>query len=746
MSSGCGDVLSLADLQTAKKHQLFEAEVITGKAGGIASGADIDYATNQVTGQTQKTMPAILRDIGFKPVSWDFSTGGTLGVNDRNKVVYDPVSKTWYSYAGTLPVTVPAGFNPVGNANWVPQTDPNLRTDLAAVGGASLIGAPRGSGTLAQYLDRMFIFIDDLPGVDGTGATDSAAGLNAALTSYSGTGVEFVGKSTSTYLLESTVSFIGLSNITLNFNGGIVKDNVQGFIPDSGNRANHTFVIYNASNIHLQGFRYQQVATRANRVPLSGPNTCMIWVGGQYLGGAMTRDIKVTNIYNLENNACDDGFFLCGMGELDNLLVEDIYLKGGNWNWGVNFEYGLAPEDPAANQTMTNGRHPYNITVRNMRGENLTSCDGFLRVGGAYNIMFEQCTGYNVTNFIHYFSGDRGVTRFGQNVYYKNCKAKHDPSVITVADNMVWIIVTDHDGSTGDPLPTWTNRYHEIIFDNCEFWNSGVLGGSCVRFVSNAGKTTLRNCTLKGGFYGVWAQPGGRATENPRYSLTIQNCVIQNCFQFFRGIDAQGSKVDHCTFIGRQQGATAPTQVPAVVLSGDCSGTVFSDNLFTVPNGISATNWFNNQSAGVTLERNKFEPALTSDYPVITTSPIRGRGNETTSTYLVDPSESSYRMVDEPVISKNLALVSGSVIDFDKGAIWTIGGTKTVNSITGGKPGQQVIINPTAGAANVTFEFGTVTGENRIVPRTVATEVKTGTGWSKTFVKMAGTSGWWEIS
>lgn len=147
MSSGCGDVLSLADLQTAKKHQIFEAEVITGKSGGVATGANIDYATNQVTGQTQKTLPAVLRDAGFSPVSWDFSTGGTLTVNDRDKVVYDPVSKTWYSYAGTLPVVVPASFNPVGNANWKPQTDPNLRDDLLsqlsstdAPSGGSLIG------------------------------------------------------------------------------------------------------------------------------------------------------------------------------------------------------------------------------------------------------------------------------------------------------------------------------------------------------------------------------------------------------------------------------------------------------------------------------------------------------------------------------------------------------------------------------------------------------------------------------
>lgn len=154
MSSGCGDVLSLADLQTAKKHQIFEAEVITGKSGGVATGADIDYATNQATGQTQKTLPAVLRDAGFSPVSWDFSTGGTLTVNDRDKVVYDPVSLTWYSYAGTLPVTVPAGFNPVGNADWKPQMDPGL----SSTGGASLVGDVLLGNVASALASRKVVF------------------------------------------------------------------------------------------------------------------------------------------------------------------------------------------------------------------------------------------------------------------------------------------------------------------------------------------------------------------------------------------------------------------------------------------------------------------------------------------------------------------------------------------------------------------------------------------------------------
>lgn len=156
MSSGCGDVVSLESMQIARKHQIFEIEVITGKSGGVAGGADIDYATNQVTGQTQKTLPAVLRDAGFSPVSWDFSTGGTLTVDDRDKVVYDHVSKTWYSYTGSLPVIVPASFNPVGSANWKPQTDPNLREDLLnttqTLGDSLVMHNPQFTGSASRLL------------------------------------------------------------------------------------------------------------------------------------------------------------------------------------------------------------------------------------------------------------------------------------------------------------------------------------------------------------------------------------------------------------------------------------------------------------------------------------------------------------------------------------------------------------------------------------------------------------------
>ncbi|ASZ77945.1 tail fiber protein [Salmonella phage ST3] len=138
MSSGCGDVLSLNDLQIAKKHQIFEAEVITGKQGGVAGGADIDYATNQVTGQTQKTLPAVLRDAGFSPASFNFTTGGTLGVNDANKAVLWPKEDggdgNYYAWRGSLPKVIPAASTPlttggISYSAWVAFGDITFRAE-----------------------------------------------------------------------------------------------------------------------------------------------------------------------------------------------------------------------------------------------------------------------------------------------------------------------------------------------------------------------------------------------------------------------------------------------------------------------------------------------------------------------------------------------------------------------------------------------------------------------------------------
>ena len=152
------DVLTVEDLITAKKHDTFHSEVITGKAGGLSSGADIDTATNAATGQVQTTLPKILRDVGFKPASFNFVTGGTLGLADADKCIYNPSpagDNNWYSWGGNFPHDVAAGADPAAvGSGYVPRTDVTLRNELAEKDGALLVGGLQELGCGYIYLHQ----------------------------------------------------------------------------------------------------------------------------------------------------------------------------------------------------------------------------------------------------------------------------------------------------------------------------------------------------------------------------------------------------------------------------------------------------------------------------------------------------------------------------------------------------------------------------------------------------------------
>lgn len=225
MSSGCGDVLSLEDLKTAKKHQTFEAEVITGRTGGVSSGAEIDFATNQVTGQVQKTLPAILRDMGFDPAAFDFTTGGT--VTARDTVVYNPADNNWYSWAGALPHVVTAGADPTVDSNWKPRTDQLLRQNLNSSDldlGDALVMHHDGrtvQSHIDDYIDlkRNVTTLAKL-GIIADGSTDQTTQLQAALDALAALDGYWVLDGNGETVVTSTVITVdlckvGLRNITL---------------------------------------------------------------------------------------------------------------------------------------------------------------------------------------------------------------------------------------------------------------------------------------------------------------------------------------------------------------------------------------------------------------------------------------------------------------------------------------------------------------------------------------------------
>lgn len=191
------DLLTAADLEAAKKHDTFHSEVITGKAGGLASGADIATATNAVTGQVQKTLPKVIEDLGPQyfadwPVAGDPPVTLTNAGQALRYQLADGGDGHDYCWSGAFPKVVPAGSTPtpLGSGGWIDRSDIALRDELASESGITMIS----HGVFAYYLV-------DAP---DDGITDASPAISSAAATASGFGVTLVIKKPSaSYLLNS---------------------------------------------------------------------------------------------------------------------------------------------------------------------------------------------------------------------------------------------------------------------------------------------------------------------------------------------------------------------------------------------------------------------------------------------------------------------------------------------------------------------------------------------------------------
>lgn len=131
------DLLNASDLEAAKKHNTFHNEAITGKVGGLSTGANIDYATNAVTGQVQKTLPATIDGLDWSYVG-KFADGVTF--TKKSDFALDSDGTQWI-YTGSLPFSATAGTVP---------SEPTYQA--VHVKSASAISNANG-GTVQDFID-----------------------------------------------------------------------------------------------------------------------------------------------------------------------------------------------------------------------------------------------------------------------------------------------------------------------------------------------------------------------------------------------------------------------------------------------------------------------------------------------------------------------------------------------------------------------------------------------------------------
>lgn len=697
---------------------------------GIPSGITMVSLVNglltHTTGTVDLAALAVVKEEWFKRQE-NFTTGFTL--NEANEVVNNGIGL--YRWAGSFPKTVSAASTVIGT------------------GGESLTSWVRVDvfGT-REYTDRQIarsiIYLEDIvSSTDGT--LDVSGQINAKLQSISGKGITLKGTKGQTYRIDATIDFTGLSDIILDFGHATVLDNVQGFIPQNGNRANHTFVIYNASDVVVKNIVYDLAATRAD-AGSAGPYTCVFWVGGQYLGAAMTSNIHLSGFRNVTGKGLFNQFPVSAVGELDGLRVSDFFIDGGQWGFGINLEYGLRPVDLATDFTMNNGRHPYNVRVEHFCGQNLLDCQGFLRVASCYNVVFLNCTGYNVKNFIYGYSGDRGITRYSQNVKFVNCKSKINPSVLGVINYAVHIVVVNHDGSTGEELPSWTNYDHVFIFENCEFMHNQATNSAAIRVFGNKGSVIFKGCIIERAYYGIWAGP----SSNPDYVMDtvihVEDCVFKNNYRDVNMVNCIGSVFNKNQFKMQNSGSSL---VPISLTSSP--RTKFRDNFFGAPAGNRASITIDANSPDCALENNYFTLlAPAADYALDLNARTNGFGNKTNGTKensLTLSGSTKYGIREEPhTMVLDLSLVTGTAMNADQANTYLSTTTKTVDSILNGLVGDEVLIRSTLAGSSVTFtNNASGVGSNRLVMLGNANVTKTGNDWAVRFKKLPG-SGWYQVA
>lgn len=239
----CNDIPSLLDLQNTKVRIDHFAELIDGTPPGTS--------TNPITGITHPTYEKAIKDLGFKPASFTFVTGGTLGVTDADKCIYNPApagDDNWYSWGGALPHAVAPGTDPTSVAGYVPRTDVVLRGQISDPDGAEKypelqIARWRDEGDIRGW--------GALPGLANAAVTTAA--INATYASRAGKTVKIPQVDDDGWYLDGTVN-AGYSKTTTNAYGAKIFANFDGIMFDLNPDANPSAIDGANSKAYIKWF------------------------------------------------------------------------------------------------------------------------------------------------------------------------------------------------------------------------------------------------------------------------------------------------------------------------------------------------------------------------------------------------------------------------------------------------------------------------------------------------------------
>lgn len=591
---------------------------------------------------------------------------------------------------------------------------------------------PAGTGAIATTVQaklRESVSVKDFGAVGNGIANDTVAIQNAVNAAQ---GKTLIGVDGESYLIRDEI--VVPSNVTIDWQGATIIDDVQTYRPaNQANRAKPLFYMYGVNNIKIKNFVYESTITRAT-VSTSVP-TGIIWIGdNSTTGSGPTHDIEISNI--TASNCANYTLFVAIVGNAYNLIVKNVDITG-NCDYGINIEYGEAATGPTPPNNY--GMYPYNVIVENFNGYNNATSVGFLRVAAAYNIKFLNCYGENVKSFIYAWTGDRSIQRVSENVIFENCSHYAGANFLNgVVNYIVQVLSPDKDGSTGDPLPAWTNQDHLFTFNNCQFQNNKETDSACFRFYGSQGSTVFNSCIFQDSYFGVRAGPSVNPSYTSLYSLRFNDCVFKNNSRDVLLSTIRGVVFDHCKFVF-QDGTLIPVKLEASSISNKFNSCLFY--------GLATDIAYVVIDSGCVL--NKIENCIFADTgstpPLDLSGVTLGYNNISPDQGLVRTGYAYYGISGEPqTLIVDLSSVAGTQLDADKRTLYTVGSlTKSITGVLNGTLNTTIKLTSESVGANITFVHNSAgeTTTSRIVTSTGANVTLTGSGW--TAILTSTPNGWY---
>lgn len=289
---------------------------------------------------------------------------------------------------------------------------------------------------------------------------------------------------TSEYTIQQQLYIKDKSYLGIDFGGSTIIDATKGYCKEM-QRPNPMVWIRSSTNVDISNFNY---IVSDNRY-FSDVTTMAILVGSFYQDwNSEAYNIDIKNIHGRGNLVREEVFgksyngFICVLGNVHNVNIENIHYDG-DLHHCVNVEYGFRPlsHDDYVKTFKMNipdfyGIHPYNINIRNVVGKNAPNCKGFLRMSSSYNVVFENCYGYNVNNFIYLYNGDDSINRVNGSTTVRNCVSYINDEYKGETLTGMAILNTNLNPNTKEKHKEKIMHNMTYVIENCEFQGLQRLG------------------------------------------------------------------------------------------------------------------------------------------------------------------------------------------------------------------------------------------------------------------------------